>query len=113
MPYFAHAIFLKKKFPQKNEKLLIHEYIFLIATENEGRLSKLAEKVAKKKETQESGEYVFIGIRKIIRMANSAIKLPKKWMGMEVGESIFEVDSMKDAIGLANGEMIEIKYRKS
>jgi len=112
MLYFAHAIFYLKTCSKQEDGLLAQEKVFLIDEKNKCRLNDVAITTAQNKEALESMRYswIFMGVRKIIRCANSEIKIPNNPSGMEITSSIFRVKSMENILKLANGEMVELEY---
>jgi len=113
MMHFVHAIFYKNK-SDVDKVIEVCEKVFSIKEDDDEKLDSAAEMVVKNFLEYQGKDFhwIFAGVRKIIRMADSEIYLPDQLIGIQVAESIFEVNSMKDLENLAKGEMVELTYRE-
>jgi len=113
MMHFVHAIFYTKK-DHTDGGIKVCEKIFSIKEDDDDKLDFLAEEVVKDFLTKQGADsdWIFAGVRKIIRMADPEIDLPIELTGIQMTESIFEVSSMKDVKKLVKGKMVELTYTK-
>jgi len=110
MMHFVHAIFYRTVSADNVE---VCEKVFSVQEEDDEKLDSAADAVIKNflaSET-ENTDWIFAGVRKIIRMADSQIDLPAELTGIQVTESIFEVKTMKEVENLARGEMVELTHK--
>jgi len=113
MMHFVHAIFYKNK-DNAGGGIKVHEKVFSIKEDDDEKLDALADEVVKNFLMNGKGsvDWIFAGVRKIIRMADSEIDLPSELVGIQMTESIFEVNSIKDVENLVQGEMVELTYKE-
>jgi len=113
MMHFVHAIHYKNK-KNADGSIKVCEKVFSIKEDDDEKLDALADKVVKNFLMNEEGgvDWIFAGVRKIIRMADSEIDLPNELVGIQMTESIFEVNAMTDVENLVQGEMVELMYKE-